>query len=81
MTISRYTAAIGSACTATLVFAAPAAHAESVAYLVNVTARPGYNFANADTAISYGQDICAKIADGRPYAHTPRSSTTSRTTS
>jgi len=25
-----------------------------VAYLVNVTVRPGYNFANADAAIAYG---------------------------
>lgn len=47
--------------------AAPA-HADVTAYLVNVTVRPGYNFANADAAIAYGQGICDKIASGRSYA-------------
>jgi hypothetical protein len=46
----------------------PSAGADAVAYLVNVTVRPGYNFANADAAIGYGQGICAKVAQGRPYA-------------
>ncbi|MGE2716769.1 DUF732 domain-containing protein [Mycolicibacterium litorale] len=45
----------------------PAAHADAVAYLVNVTVRPGYNFANADAALGYGNGICAKIGAGRPY--------------
>lgn len=45
----------------------PTAHADAVAYLVNVTVRPGYNFANADAALSYGHGICRKIADGRSY--------------
>lgn len=45
----------------------PKAHADAVAYLVNVTVRPGYNFANADAALSYGHGICRKIADGRAY--------------
>lgn len=31
----------------------PHARADVVAYLVNVTVRPGYNFANADAALSY----------------------------
>jgi hypothetical protein len=26
--------------------------------------RPGYNFANADAALSYGHAICDKISDG-----------------
>jgi hypothetical protein len=43
------------------------ARADAVAYLVNVTVRPGYNFANADAALGYGNGICRKIADGRPY--------------
>ncbi|TMS52465.1 DUF732 domain-containing protein [Mycobacterium sp. DBP42] len=47
--------------------AAPA-RADVTAYLVNVTVRPGYNFANADAAIAYGQGICDKIASGRSYA-------------
>lgn len=47
--------------------AIPVAHADVVAYLVNVTVRPGYNFANADDAIQYGQGICSKVAEGRTY--------------
>jgi len=46
----------------------PSAHADTVAYLVNVTVRPGYNFANADQALAYGYGVCDKIAAGRPYA-------------
>ncbi|BBX17112.1 hypothetical protein MDUV_19720 [Mycolicibacterium duvalii] len=30
--------------------------------LVNVTVRPGYNFANADQALAYGYGVCDKIA-------------------
>lgn len=41
--------------------------ADAVAYLVNVTVRPGYNFANADEALTYGHGICDKIAAGRGY--------------
>lgn len=43
---------------------APGAHADVVAFLVNVTVRPGYNFANADAALAYGQTICDKVAGG-----------------
>jgi hypothetical protein len=46
---------------------APAGHADVVAYLVNVTVRPGYNFANADAALAYGHTICDKVAGGRGY--------------
>ncbi len=46
--------------------AAPAS-ADAVAYLVNVTVRPGYNFANADHALAYGRGVCDKIAAGTPY--------------
>jgi hypothetical protein len=35
--------------------------------LVNVTVRPGYNFANADAALAYGHTICDKVAAGRGY--------------
>ena len=45
----------------------PAASADAVAYLVNVTVRPGYNFANADQALAYGHGVCDKIAAGSPY--------------
>src|SRR5437899_1414026 len=51
---------------ATGALAAPA-HADQVAYLVNVTVRPGYDFANADAALDYGRAVCEKIASGRPY--------------
>jgi Protein of unknown function (DUF732) len=46
---------------------APAGRADAVAYLVNVTVRPGYNFANADAALAYGHTICDKVAAGRGY--------------
>ena len=49
------------------VTSAPDSRADAVAYLVNVTVRPGYNFASADAAISYGQTICDKVAAGRAY--------------
>jgi hypothetical protein len=46
---------------------APPARADAVAYLLNVTVRPGYNFAGTDDALAYGQGICDKTATGRPY--------------
>ena len=49
-------------------WAAEPARADSVAYLVNVTVRPGYNFPNADAALAYGYGICDKIGQGRGYA-------------
>lgn len=47
---------------------APSAQADSVAYLVNVTVRPGYNFANADAALAYGYGICDNVAQNQPYS-------------
>ena len=41
---------------------------DAVAYLVNVTVQPGYNFANADDAVAYGHSICDKVAGSRSYA-------------
>jgi len=49
------------------VAAAPAGYADVVAYLVNVTVRPGYNFPNADAALAYGHGTCDKVAAGRGY--------------
>jgi hypothetical protein len=46
---------------------APLCNADAVAYLVNVTVRPGYNFANADQALAYGRGLCDKIAGGVGY--------------
>ena len=48
--------------------AAPVADADSIAYLVNVHVRPGYNFPNADAAIAYGNSICARVASKMSYA-------------
>lgn len=59
--------ALTAAFSAATLIAAPTARADVVAYLVNVTVRPGYNFASADAAIQYGQGVCGKIADGKPY--------------
>ncbi len=57
-------------CTGTLVlpWVAPHAKADAVAYLVNVTMRPGYGFASADDALSYGNSLCDRISAGRSYA-------------
>ncbi|HET7742794.1 MAG TPA: DUF732 domain-containing protein [Mycobacterium sp.] len=46
---------------------APRASADVVAYLVNVTVRPGYNFPNGDAAVGYGRGICDKVRGGRGY--------------
>jgi len=47
---------------------APAtATADTVAYLVNVTMRPGYDFPNADAALSYGYGICDRVRAGSRY--------------
>ena len=56
-------AAIGMA----VVPAVPTAHADAVAYLVNVTMRPGYNFPNPDAALAYGQGICDRVSHGASY--------------
>jgi hypothetical protein len=47
--------------------ATPTAHADTVAYLVNVTVRPGYNFPNAAEALDYGHVICDRISRGEGY--------------
>ena len=44
------------------------ARADAVAYLIEVTVRPGYNFANADDALGYGNQVCEKVSQGRTYA-------------
>ena len=63
-------AAVAAALWGTAAVIAPmSAHADAVAYLVNVTVRPGYNFASPDAAIGYGRGICDKVATGVPYAN------------
>ena len=41
---------------------APAANADAVAYLVNVHVRPGYNFPDAQSALTYGYSVCDGVA-------------------
>ena len=60
------TAAAAAMCLGVL-SAAPAS-ADTVAYLVNVHVRPGYNFPNAEAAIGYGNTICDRVAAKMPYA-------------
>jgi Protein of unknown function (DUF732) len=60
--------AAGAVSAVSVVSLAPAAHADVVAYLVNVHVRPGYNFPNADAAIGYGQSICDRVAAKMSYA-------------
>jgi len=55
-------------CAGAVLAGTPTASADAVAYLVNVTVRPVYPFANADQALAYGQGICDNIAQGRSYA-------------
>jgi len=71
--IHRTPASLGAsfACAAVLGVAtlglAPDARADVVADLGNVHVRPGYNFPNADAALSYGYGICDKVAAGRAF--------------
>jgi hypothetical protein len=51
-----------------MITAGTPAHADAVAYLVNVTVRPTYHFANADTALAYGEGICNNVKEGRSYS-------------
>jgi len=52
----------------TLVTGIQGARADTVPYLIDVTVRPGYNFANADAALAYGNQLCDKVSQGRSYA-------------
>src|ERR1700761_6958700 len=47
--------------------ASPSARADVTAYLIAVTMRPGYHFASAEAALSYGHGICDKVSQGRTY--------------
>jgi hypothetical protein len=71
-TLAKSLACAFFACAAVLGVAtsalAPHARADVVAYLVNVKVRPGYDFPNADAALSYGYGICDNVSGGRGYA-------------
>ena len=44
------------------------AQADAIGYLVNVSVRPGYNFANAASALAYGFGICQRVDEGISYS-------------
>jgi hypothetical protein len=60
-------AAIAAIVCASAVSTPAVAEADTVAYLVNVTVRPGYNFSNANEALAYGNGLCGRMAAGRGY--------------
>ena len=70
--VVRLTRRVALACVAVGLAAAgmmaPVVNADAVAYLVNVTVRPGYDFPNAEAALAYGHDICGRLRSGTPYA-------------
>jgi hypothetical protein len=47
---------------------APATHADQIGYLVNVHARPGYTFADAQQALDYGYSVCDRVAANTHFA-------------
>ena len=61
-------AALAGALTATALAGPPAATADQIGYLINVTLRPTYNFHNAQAALDYGYGLCGQIAAGTRYA-------------
>ena len=66
LAITAMAAALATAATA--FSPASPANADTVAYLVNVHVRPGYNFPNADAAIGYGNTICDRVAAKMSYS-------------
>ena len=59
---------LGVAAVAAATGSAGTARADEVAYLVNVHMRPGYGFPDAETALAYGNGVCAKIGQGKSYS-------------
>jgi len=69
--VVRWSALVGTAgvlagLVACSISTAPA-RADEVAYLVNVTVRPGYNFPNARAALDYGYGLCDRAWAGQAY--------------
>jgi hypothetical protein len=65
--MKRALVSLATAAGAVAVAVAPTAGADTVAYLVNVHVRPGYNFPNAEAAIGYGNTVCARVAAKMSY--------------
>lgn len=61
------TAAVFAALIACGVCAAPVSRADEVAYVVNVTVRPGYNLPNARAALDYGYGLCDRMRAGEGF--------------
>lgn len=57
----------GLLCLAASIATTANAQADEIGYLVNIAVRPGYNFANADSALSYGYGICQRVNEGLSY--------------
>ena len=68
MKLAITTVAAALATAATAFSPASPANADTVAYLVNVHVRPGYNFPNAEAAIGYGNTICDRVAAKMSYS-------------
>jgi hypothetical protein len=58
---------IAATLVATAVLTAAPATGDATAYLVNVTVRPGYHFADAQQALAYGYGICGRVEAGVGY--------------
>jgi hypothetical protein len=65
---SRRVGAAGAIAVVAAISVSVPAHADQVAYLVNVTVRPGYNFPNAEAALAYGHGLCDKISHNVAYS-------------
>ena len=60
--------ALAAAAAAGAVALAPAAQADQLGYIINVTTGPGFNFPNAQAALDYGYALCGRIENGDSYA-------------
>jgi hypothetical protein len=71
--MGRLTGSAGTALAAAICAAgaalttAPSAQATEWVYVLNVTVRPVYGFANAEQALAYGYGLCDKLRQGRGY--------------
>jgi hypothetical protein len=67
MKAGRTALLIGAAAIAAALGAAPVAGADQIGYIINVTVRPTYNFANAQAALDYGYALCGRIQNKDSY--------------
>lgn len=68
MSTIRFTISAATVASVAVALLTPAAaSADTIAYLVNVTVRPGYHFGGPDDALRYGYSLCDDVAAGHPY--------------